>query len=93
MFDKFRLKDVLVQYKKDFVTTQWGNEKYKWEAVQCFQENWNISAEDFAEMLTRSLAKTYNLLGKLRCFVLIDSNDSSTERALRCGNVCLLNNT
>lgn len=33
MFDKFRLKDVLVQYKKDFVTTQWGNEKYKWEAV------------------------------------------------------------
>lgn len=31
MFDKFRLKDVLVQYKKDFVATQWGNEKYKWK--------------------------------------------------------------
>ena len=51
MFDKFRLKDVLVQYKKDFVTTQWGNEKYKWEAVKCFQDNWDVNAEDFADML------------------------------------------
>ena len=29
MFDKFRLKEVLVQYKKNFVSTQWGDEKYK----------------------------------------------------------------
>ena len=34
MFDKFRLKDALVQFKKVFVTMQWGNEKYKWEAVK-----------------------------------------------------------
>lgn len=31
MFDKFRLKDVLVKYKQNFVSTQWGNEKYKRE--------------------------------------------------------------
>lgn len=39
MFDKFRLKEVLVEYKKRFVQQQWPNEKYKWEAVQCFQLN------------------------------------------------------
>lgn len=29
MFDHFRLKEVLAQYKQNFVSTQWGNEKYK----------------------------------------------------------------
>ena len=62
MFDKFRLKDVLAHYKQNFVSTQWGNEKYKWEAVQCFQENWDINSADFAQMLKKSLAKTDNLL-------------------------------
>ena len=68
MFDKFRLKDVLVQYKKDFVATQWRNEKYKWEAVKCFQDNWDVNAEDFADMLNRSLAKTFNLLASMNNF-------------------------
>ena len=62
MFDKFRLKDVLVQYKKDFLARQWGEEKYKWEAVKCFQVNWDVNADDFAGMLEKSLAATYNLL-------------------------------
>ena len=30
MFDQFRLKDVLVAYKQNFVAKQWGDEKYKW---------------------------------------------------------------
>lgn len=68
MFDKFRLKDVLVKYKQDFVSTQWGNEKYKWEAVKCFQDNWDVNAADFADMLTRSLARTYNLLASMNNF-------------------------
>ena len=68
MFDKFRLKDVLVKYKQNFVSTQWGNEKYKWEAVKCFQDNWDVNAADFAEMLTHSLAKTYNLLASMNNF-------------------------
>ena len=62
MFDKYRLQEVLVQYKKNFVSTQWGDEKYKWEAVKWFQDNWEVNAPDFAEMLSRSLEKTYNLL-------------------------------
>lgn len=62
MFDQFRLKDVLVAYKQNFVAKQWGEEKYKWEAVKWFQDNWDVTATDFAEMLSRSLDKTFNLL-------------------------------
>ena len=29
MFDIFRLKEVLVQYKKVFVSEQWPNEKFQ----------------------------------------------------------------
>ena len=52
MFDQFRLKDVLAHYKQNFVSTQWGNEKYKWEAVKWFQDNWDVNAQNFPEMLT-----------------------------------------
>lgn len=62
MFDMMKLKDVLVAYKQNFVSKQWEDEKYKWEAVKWFQDNWNVNASDFAEMLTRSLDKTFNLL-------------------------------
>ena len=62
MFDQFRLKNILAQYKQDFVSMQWGNEKYKWEAVKWFQDNWDVNAPDFGEMLNRSLDKTFNLL-------------------------------
>lgn len=68
MFDKFRLKEVLVQYKKDFLPKHWKDEKYKWEAVKCFQDNWDVKAEDFADMLSRSLSKTYNLLASMNNF-------------------------
>ena len=62
MFNQLRLKEALRQYKKDFVATHWSEEKYKWEAVKCFQDNWDAKALDFQDMLNRSLAKTYNLL-------------------------------
>lgn len=55
MFNKIRLKEILAEYKKVFVQQQWPNEKYKWEAVQCFQENWDINSPDFAQMLKKSL--------------------------------------
>ena len=62
MFEQFRLKDVRVQYKQNFVSKLWGEEKYKWEAVKWFQDNWDVNAPDFAEMLNCALDKTYNLL-------------------------------
>ena len=63
-----RLQEILVHYKKDFVDFEWANEKYKWVAVQNFQENWDVNAEDFADMLTRSLSKTVNLLASMNNF-------------------------
>lgn len=68
MFEKFRLQDALVKYKQNFVSNQWGNEKYKWEAVKFFQDNWDVNAADFAAMLTLSLSKTYNLLASMNNF-------------------------
>ncbi len=68
MIDQIKLQDALSYYKKDFVQKQWPNEKYKWEAVNHFQDNWDINASDFAEMLTRSLEKTYNLLASMNNF-------------------------
>ena len=62
MIDRNRLKEVLIEYKKVFISRQWPNEKYKWEAVKCFQNNWEINAPNFAEMLRNSLSKTENLL-------------------------------
>ena len=55
MFNKIRLKEILAEYKKVFAQHQWPDEKYKWEAVQCFQENWDINSPDFAQMLKKSL--------------------------------------
>ncbi len=63
MIDELRLKEILSEYKKDFIPKTWENEKYKWEAVKVFQDNWDIDAEDFVQMLERSLSKTGNLLG------------------------------
>ena len=68
MFNRELLKKVLAQYKKDFVSTQWSNEKFKWEAVKWFQDNWDVNASDFHEMLTRSLDKTSNLLASKNNF-------------------------
>ena len=68
MFEQFRLAEVLVQYKQNFVSKLWGEEKYKWEAVKWFQDNWDVNAPDFAEMLNRSLDKTYNLLASANNF-------------------------
>ena len=62
MINSEKLGSVLAQYKQSFVSMQWGNEKYKWEAVKWFQDNWDVNAPDFPEMLDRSLDKTINLL-------------------------------
>lgn len=44
------------------------NEKYKWEAVQWFQKNWDIDDPDFSSMLDNALSKTENLLASQNSF-------------------------
>jgi GTPase subunit of restriction endonuclease len=68
MFDRLRLQDVLAYYKRDFVSMQWKNEKYKWEAVKWFQDHWDVNAPDFSDMLNLSLQKTFNLLASTNHF-------------------------
>lgn len=55
MFNQQRFNRILTQYKQEF-TANWPREKFKWTAVKIFQDNWNIDAVDFAEMLERSLS-------------------------------------
>ena len=62
MIDLERFAEILALYKVDFASMTWQNEKYKWEAVKHFQDNWDINASDFAKMLETSLAKISNLL-------------------------------
>lgn len=57
----------LEQYKIDF-SDRWPGEKYKWEAVRCFQEHWDIYAKDFAGMFLLATGKTFNLLASINNF-------------------------
>ncbi len=55
-------EQLLERYKKE-LPKYWEDEKYKWEAVKHFQDNWNIDAADFGEMFIEATKKHYNLLG------------------------------
>ena len=70
MFNNSKLRSVLVDYKKALASVWWGEEQFKWKAIKCFQDNWNIDAPDFAEMLDRALGKTSNLLASANNFPL-----------------------
>lgn len=68
MFNEHKLDSIITEYKKQFIQSQWLKEKFKWEAVKCFQDNWDISTDNFSEMLINSLAKTGNLLSSKNNF-------------------------
>ena len=48
--DKAKFIEILSEYKNEF-HTRWNDEMYKWELIQQFQNNWNINAENFHDML------------------------------------------
>ncbi len=52
------IEDAYLKYLPFF----FNGEKYKWVAIQHFQNRWNIESSDFAGMLDQALSKTYNLL-------------------------------
>lgn len=64
MIDYEKLKPILEGYKEYFPVNFDGdnNEKYKWEAVKCFQDHWDIEAENFGDMFKQATDKTFNLL-------------------------------
>ncbi|WP_296879158.1 AAA family ATPase [Thomasclavelia sp.] len=62
MINKEKFNDALSKYKDSFDDNWWNNEKFKWQAVKCFQENWDINVQNFLEMFNTATAKTHNLL-------------------------------
>ena len=62
MYNIDLFKSAVNQYKREFDEKIWPNEKFKWEAIQNFQDNWDIDAENFSEMLFSSLSGAEKLL-------------------------------
>lgn len=61
------IKSIITEYKNDFQRLD-SEERYKWEAIKCFQDNWNPDAENFEEMLKAATAKAKNLLDSRSVF-------------------------
>lgn len=70
-FNREKLKTLIEFYKTSFVE-HWKEEKYKWQAVKRFQDNWNLNAEDFASMFAKATSNekgiTWNLLAAQNFF-------------------------
>lgn len=62
MFNRSNMDELLANYKQALADGRFETENYKWKAIKCFQDNWDINAADFPEMLERSLGMTQNLL-------------------------------
>ena len=69
MFDRDSFENTFAEYKRTFATEKWWNdENFKWIAIKQFQNHWDVNAENFAEMLEKSLSKTYGLLANVNNF-------------------------
>lgn len=67
--NKTALASALNGYKAYF-PSHWELERYKWEAVRNFQEEWDIDAADFSAMLEKAFSKVKNLLNAARFYPL-----------------------
>ena len=56
-----KIKEIIESYKKHLDSINEA-EIYKWRAVKHFQDNWDINADNFAEMLENSLSYAKNLM-------------------------------
>lgn len=86
MFDHEKLSLIISAYKEYF-PEHWKDEKYKWEAVKHFQDNWDIDAENFSDMFMSATGKTINLLANMnnfpgRMIKFFADNDPETVREM-----------
>ncbi len=87
MFDKQRLHEILEEYKSNYFLSHFPDENFKWKAIKVFQDNWDIDAEDFPEMLNKALSRTYGLLTSQNNFpkgmiIIFANNDPEGVRAM-----------
>lgn len=64
--DFSKLAEIIKTYTNKF-ETRWEDEKYKWQNIKQFQDNWDIDAENFADMLEKAIPDT-NLLSARNFF-------------------------
>ncbi len=62
--DRENFDAIIARYLEKFALTNAKphEEYFKWQAIDCFQTNWNIDAEDLYDSFTRAVAKTDVLL-------------------------------
>ena len=63
------LNHYIDEYKLNFDRVN-QEEIYKWRAVKCYQDNWNVDSPNFYEMLLSSLRMTKNLMDSGQYFPL-----------------------
>ena len=56
-----KIRFIIAHYKANFPTVN-KQERYKWEAIHWYKQNWDIDAPDFAKMLATAFGKASNLL-------------------------------
>mgnify|MGYP001193201134 CR=1 FL=1 len=66
-FNREALLNIIAKYKENYTTIN-SEELYKWKAVKCFQDNWNLQADDFKAMLDKALSKSENLLTSMNYY-------------------------
>jgi 5-methylcytosine-specific restriction protein B len=81
-----KIIEVIGQYKTCFNQID-NEERYKWIAVRHFQNNWDIAAPNFADMLERAFSKHINLLDvgvarPLGVLVFFAKREPETARSL-----------
>ncbi|GHV40570.1 hypothetical protein FACS189490_05950 [Clostridia bacterium] len=62
-----KIAEIIDLYKADFERVD-SEERYKWIAVKCFQDNWDLDAPDFHAMLEKAFEKRENLIGSAYYF-------------------------
>ena len=58
----YKKLDRVIESYVNNLETYLPDEVYKWEAIKCFQDNWDIKSDDFLSMLINSFTKSANLL-------------------------------
>ena len=68
MINQDKLKSVLTEYKKEFYNRWNDGESFKWSAVKCFRDNWDIDSDDFQRMFDLATQRTEGLLANVNNF-------------------------
>lgn len=82
LYKNYTFEELLSFYKKSFLE-HWEDEKYKWQAIKTFQDNWNIDADNFKLMFEKATSRAENLLVSQNYFpkaMILKCSDVQQER-------------